>query len=152
LLSFPAEDPGSIEDRISASASDVAAAEVGVAFGHVLLPFGDFPHAADEISACKIVLGITEIFPRHAEFLRSTAIVVVAAMVVMTMVAVVTMMVVVVVMVVVMVVIVIEQIVQETADETSSKTWQQTEHEIFSIVAGVARVCLMPTLRCLLTV
>jgi hypothetical protein len=53
---------------------------------------------------------------------------------------------------VVVVVVVIEQIVQETSDETSRKTWQQTEHELFSIVARGACACLMPTLRCLLTV
>jgi hypothetical protein len=65
-------------------------------------------------------------------------------------VAVVTMMAVMTMMVVVMVMI--EDVVQETADETSRKTWQQTEHELFSIVARDARACLMPTLRCLLTV
>ena len=53
---------------------------------------------------------------------------------------------------IVVIVIVIEDIVQETSDETSRKTWQQTEHELFSIVARGACACLMPTLRCLLTV
>jgi hypothetical protein len=53
---------------------------------------------------------------------------------------------------VVVVVVLIEQIVQETSDETSPKTWQQTEHSAFSIVARGACACLMPTLRCLLTV
>lgn len=118
--------------RISASApvlplSDVAAAEVGVAIGHVLLPFSIFTHAADEITAREILLGVTEVFPRHAEVLGGAAMVV-AAMVMMTMMAVVTMVVVMTVMVVV--VVMIEDIVQETADETSRKTWQQTEHNI----------------------
>ena len=123
--------------------SDVAAAEVGVAIGHVLLAFGIFLHAADEISAREILLGVTEVFARHAEVLGG-ATMVVAAMVMMTMMAVVPMMVV--------IVIVIEDVVQETSDETSRKTWQQTEHELFSIVARGACACLMPTLRCLLTV
>ena len=69
---------------------------------------------------------------------------VVAAMVMMTMMAVVTM--------IVVVVVLVEDIVQETPDETSRKTWQQTEHELFSIVARGACARLMPTLRCLLTV
>jgi type IV secretory pathway VirB3-like protein len=118
----------------------------------VLLAFGIVLQAADDISAREILAGFTEIFPRHAEVLGGTAMVV-AAMVMMTMMAVVTMvMVVTMVVVVVVVVVVIEQIVQETSDETSRKTWQQTEHELFSIVARGACACLMPTLRCLLTV
>ena len=93
----------------------------------MLLPFSIFTHAADEITAREILLGVTEIFPRHAEVLGGAAMVV-AAMVMMTMMAVVTMVVVMTVMVVV--VVMIEDIVQETADETSRKTWQQTEHNI----------------------
>ena len=126
--------------------SDVAAVEVAVAVSHVLLAFGIFPHAADEISAREILLGVTEVFPRRAEVLGgfTEVTMVVAAMVMM---AVVTMM-----AMVVVVVIVIEDIVQETSDETSRKTWQQTEHELFSIVARGACARLMPTLRCLLTV
>jgi Ca2+/Na+ antiporter len=121
----------------------------------VLLAFGIVLQAADDISAREILAGFTEIFPRHAEVLGGTAMVVAAMvmMTMMTMMAVVTMvMVVTMVVVVVVVVVVIEQIVQETSDETSRKTWQQTEHELFSIVARGACACLMPTLRCLLTV
>lgn len=126
--------------------SDVAAVEVAVAISHVLLSFGIFPHAADEISAREILLGITEVFPRRTEVLGgfTEVTMVVAAMVMM---AVVTMM-----AMVVVIVILIEDIVQETSDETSRKTWQQTEHELFSIVARGACARLMPTLRCLLTV
>ena len=71
--------------------SDVAAVEVAVAISHVLLPFGIFLHAADEISAREILLGVTEVFPRHAEVLGgfTEATMVVAAMVMMTMMAVV---------------------------------------------------------------
>lgn len=101
--------------------SDVAAVEVAVAVSHVLIGIGQFLQAAEDVSAREILLGVTEIFPRHAEVLGGFTEVVaaVAAMVVMAMVAVVTMM---------MVVIVVEQIVQETADEASRKTWKQTEH------------------------
>lgn len=125
----------------------LAAIEVAVAVSHVLIGVGQFLHAADEIAAREILLGVTEIFPRHAEVLGgfTEVIVAVAAMVMMTMVAVVTMM-------AVVVVIVIEDIIQETSDETSRETWQQTEHLQFSIVARGACACLMPTLRCLLTV
>jgi hypothetical protein len=126
--------------------SDVAAVQVAVAVSHVLLRFGIFPHAADEISAREILLGVTEIFPRHTEVLGgfTEVVLAVAAMVMMAMVTVVTM--VIVVTMVVVVVVLIEQIVQETSDETSPKTWQQTEHSAFSIVARVSRACLMPTL------
>ena len=126
--------------------SDVAAVQVAVAVSHVLLRFGIFPHAADEISAREILLGVTEILPRHTEVLGGLTEVVlaVAAMVMMAMVTVVTM--VVVVTMIVVVVVLIEQIVQETSDETSPKTWQQTEHSAFSIVARDSRACLMPTL------
>lgn len=126
--------------------SDVAAVQVAVAVSHVLLRFGIFPHAADEISAREILLGVTEIFPRHTEVLGgfTEVVLAVAAMVMMAMVTVVTM--VVVVTMIVVVVVLIEQIVQETSDETSPKTWQQTEHSAFSIVARDSRACLMPTL------
>jgi hypothetical protein len=140
LPSFPAKDPaligrcyrqliaplsGPIEDqdlRVVAPVlrlSDVAAAEVGVAISHVLLPFGRFLQAADEISAREILRGITEIFPRHAEVLGGAAMVV-AAMVMMAMMAVV-------VVTMVVVVVVVEQIIQETSDEASSKkTWEHS--------------------------
>jgi len=126
--------------------SDVAAVQVAVAVSHVLLRLGIFPHAADEISAREILLGVTEIFPRHTEVLGgfTEVVLAVAAMVMMAMVTVVTM--VVVVTMIVVVVVLIEQIVQETSDETSPKTWQQTEHSAFSIVARDSRACLMPTL------
>jgi Flp pilus assembly protein TadB len=115
----------------------------------MLLRFGIFLHAAEEISAREIRPGVTEILPRHAEVLSGLAVAtVIVAMVMAAMVTVVTM----VVMVVMVVVLVVEQIVEKTSDETSRKTWQQTEHSAFSIVARGARACLMPTLRCLLTV
>ena len=119
-----------------------AVIEVAVAVSHVLIGVGQFLHAAEDVSAREILLSVTEVFPRHAEVLGGFTEVttVVAAMVaVMAMVAVVTMMAV--------VVVVIEDIVQETSDETSRKTWQQTEHELFSIVARGACACLMPTLK-----
>jgi hypothetical protein len=125
----------------------LAAIEVAVAVSHVLIRVGQFLHAAEDVSAREILLSVTEVFPRHAEVLGgfTEVIMVVAAMVaVMAVVAVVTMMAV--------IVIVIEDIVQETSDETSRETWEQTEHELFSIVARDACACLMPTLRCLLTV
>ena len=90
-----------------------------------------FLHAAEEVSAREILLGVTEIFPRHAEVLGgfTEVVMVVAAMVaMMTMVAVVAMIVVVVVM--------IEDIIQETSDETSRKTWQ-TEHGYSPLSLGV---------------
>jgi Flp pilus assembly protein TadB len=90
----------------------------------MLLPFGPLLHAADKISACEILRGVTEIFPRHAEVLGGAA-TVVAAMVMVTVMTVMTVM-----TVVVMVVMVIEQIVQETSDKRSRKSWQQTEHSI----------------------
>ena len=144
-----AHGPALRPDQISGSwhrCSDVAAVQVAVAVSHVLLRFGIFPHAADEISAREILLGVTEIFPRHTEVLGgfTEVVLAVAAMVMMAMVTVVTM--VVVVTMIVVVVVLIEQIVQETSDETSPKTWQQTEHSAFSIVARDSRACLMPTL------
>ena len=125
----------------------LAAIEVAVAVSHVLIRVGQFLHAAEDVSAREILLSVTEVFPRHAEVLGgfTEVIMVVAAMVaVMAVVAVVTMMAV--------IVIVIEDIVQETSDEASRETWEQTEHELFSIVARDACACLMPTLRCLQTV
>jgi uncharacterized membrane protein len=117
---------------------------VAVAVSHVLLPFGQLFQAADEITAREILLGVAEVFPRHAEILGgfTEVIMAVAAMVMMA----------VVVMTMMVMVMVIEDIVQETSDETSRETGEQTEHELFSIVARGACVCLMPTLRCLLTV
>ena len=46
-----------------------AAIEVAVAVSHVLVRVGQFLHAADEISAREILLGVTEILPRHTEVL-----------------------------------------------------------------------------------
>jgi hypothetical protein len=112
---------------------------MAVAVSHVLLPFGIFPQAANDVAAREILLGVTEIFPRHAEVLGGFAEVIVAVAAMVAVVAVVAMMAV--------IVIVIEDIVQETSDETSRKTWEQTEHELFSIVARGARACLMPTLK-----
>lgn len=102
-----------------------AVIEVAVAVGHVLPRVGQFLHAAEEVSTREILLRVTEIFPRHAEVLGgfTEVVMAVAAMVaVMAMVAVVA-----VVAVIVVVVVMIEDIIQETADETSRKTWQ-TEH------------------------
>lgn len=170
LLFFPAKDPaligrcyrrlkaprsGPIKDQnlrvvVAGRLSDIAAAfiEVAVAISHVLLRFGVFLQAAEDIAACKILLGITEVFPGHAEILSGfTQVTVVVAAAAMAAMMVMTMMV-----VVVAVVLVIEQIVQEPSDETSRETWQHAEHSAFSIVARDARVRLMPTLRCLLTV
>ena len=99
-----------------------AVIEVAVAVGHVLPRVGQFLHAAEEVSTREILLRVTEIFPRHAEVLGgfTEVVMAVAAMVaVMAMVAVVA--------VIVVVVVMIEDIIQETADETSRKTWQ-TEH------------------------
>lgn len=121
--------------------SDVAAAEVAVAFSHVLLPLGYFLEAAEDVAAREILCGFTEIFPRHAEVLGGTTMVVAVVMVAM-----------VVMMAMMVMVVVIEQIIQETSNETSRETWEQTEHSAFSIVARGACACLMPTLRCLLTV
>ena len=91
--------------------SDIAAVEVAVAVSHVLLPFGQFFHAADEVSAREILRGVLKIFPRHAEVLGGgTAATMVVAVVMMTM------------MTMVVVVVVIEQIAEETSDETSRET------------------------------
>jgi hypothetical protein len=117
---------------------------VAVAISHVLVRLGQFPHAAEDVSMREILLGVTEIFPRCAEVLGGFTEVttVVAAMVaVMTMMAVV--------VVVAVIVVLIEQIIQETSDEGCGKKWQ---HAILHFVARGACACLMPTLRCLLTV
>ena len=101
---------------------------MAVAVSHVLIGVGKFLHAADEVAAREILLGVAEIFARHAEVLSGGAkvtMVVVAMVVVMTMVMVVAM-VMVVTMVVTMVVVVVEQITEETSDETSHE--RQTEH------------------------
>ena len=70
---------------------------MAVAVSHVLLRFGIFPEAADDVAAREILLGVTEIFPRHAEVLGGVteAALVVAAMVMMAMVTVMAMVVVV---------------------------------------------------------
>ena len=103
--------------------SDPAAAtEVAVAISHMLICLGQLLHAAEEVSAREILLGITEIFPRHAEVLGGGTATMVVAVVMVAMMAVVT----------VVVVMMVEQITQETSDETSreTQTWQQTEHSI----------------------
>ena len=94
----------------------VTVIEVAVAVSHVLLCVGQFLHAADEIAAREILLGVTEVFPRHAEVLGGfTAVIMVVAAMVAVM-AVVTMMAV--------VVVVIEDIIQETSEERCGKKWQ----------------------------
>jgi len=103
-----------------------AVIEVAVAVSHVLIRLGQLPHAAEEVSARKVLLGVTEIFPRHAEVLPGFTAVVVAAMVMMTMMAMMAMMVV--------VVVVVEQIVQETSDKASRKKW---EHSYSPLSLGV---------------
>jgi hypothetical protein len=169
LLSFPAKDPaligrcyrqliaplsGPIKDQDLRVVAPVlrlsvvrAAIEVAVAVSHVLVRVGQFLHAADEISAREILLGVTEILPRHTEVLGGFTEVIMALAAMVTVMAV--MAVVTVVTMMAVVVVVIEDIVQETSEERCGKKWQ---HAIFSIVARGARACLMPTLRCLLTV
>jgi hypothetical protein len=104
---------------------------VAVAISHVLISLGKFFHAAEEVSAREILLGVTEIFPSHAEVLGGFTKVVVAAMVMMTMMTMMTM------MAVVMVVMVIEQIIQEASDKRSRKSWQQTEHRYSPLSLGM---------------
>jgi Na+/proline symporter len=99
---------------------------VAVAISHVLIRLGQLPHAAEEVAAREVLLGVTEIFPRHAEVLPGFTAVVVAAMVMMTMMAMMAMMVV--------VVVVVEQIVQETSDKASRKKW---EHSYSPLSLGV---------------
>ncbi len=128
----------------------IAATEVAVAVSHVLIALGHFLQAAEDVAAREILLGVTEIFTRHAEVLGgfTEVTVVVAAMVaVMTMMAVMAMMTMI--PVIAVIVVLIEQIIQETSEERCGKKWQ---HAILHFVARVARACLMPTLRCLLTV
>jgi Na+/proline symporter len=100
-----------------------AVIEVAVAISHVLIRLGQLPHAAEEVSARKVLLGVTEIFPRHAEVFPGFTAVVVAAMVMMTMMA-----------MMVVVVVVVEQIVQETSDKASRKKW---EHSYSPLSLGV---------------
>ncbi len=72
----------------------IAATEVAVAVSHVLIGLGQLLHAAEEVSAREILLGVTEIFPRHAEVLggfTEVATVVAAMVAVMTMMAMMTM-------------------------------------------------------------
>jgi len=94
----------------------LAAAEVAVAISHVLLALGHFLQAAEDVAAREILLGVTEIFTRHAEVLGGFTEVttVVAAMVMMA----------VVIMMAMMVGLVIEQIIQETSEERCGKKWQ----------------------------
>ena len=109
-----------------------AVIEVAVAISHVLIRLGQLPHAAEEVSARKVLLGVTEIFPRHAEVFPGFTAVVVAAMVMMTMMTMMTMMAMMAMMVVV--VVVVEQIVQETSDKASRKKW---EHSYSPLSLGV---------------
>jgi hypothetical protein len=95
---------------------------VAVAVSHVLIRLRQLLHAAEDVSAREIPLGVTEIFPCHAEILGGGT---ETTMVVVVMVAVVVMAVVVVV-VVILILILIEQITQETSDKTSceTQTWK----------------------------
>jgi hypothetical protein len=110
--------------------SDIAAVEVAVAVSHVLLPFGQFFHAAGEVSAREILRGVLKIFPRQAEVLGgSTAATMVVAVVMAMAMAMVTM----------VVVLVIEQITQETSDETSRET-QTWKHSYSPLSLGCPRL------------
>jgi Na+/proline symporter len=109
-----------------------AVIEVAVAISHVLIRLGQLPHAAEEVSAREVLLGVTEIFPRHAEVLPGFTAVVVAAMVMMTMMTMMAMMAMMAMMVVV--VVVVEQIIQETSDKASRKKW---EHSYSPLSLGV---------------
>jgi hypothetical protein len=96
----------------------LAAIEVAVAVSHVLIRLGQLLEAAEDVAAREILLGVTEIFTRHAEVLGggTSATMVVAAMVaMMTMMAVV---------VIVVIVVLIEHIIQETSEERCGKKWQ----------------------------
>jgi hypothetical protein len=118
------------------------AAQVAVAILHVLLRAGQLLHAAEEVAAGEILLGVTVIFPRRTEVLSGfTEVVAAVAVAMVTVMAVVTMMVV--------MVVLVEQITDETSDETSDE--RQTEHSAFSLSARGARACFMPTLGCLQT-
>jgi hypothetical protein len=166
LLSFPAEDPALIgrcyrqliaplsgpsdqDLRVVASMLRLSDA-VAVVVSHVLISFSHVPIAAFAVALREFLRGVGKFLLRQSVVPGGAeATLVVAAMVaMMVMMA----MVVMVMMVMVVMVLVVEQIVQKTSDETSRKTWQQTEHSAFSIVARGACACLMPTLRCLLTV
>jgi hypothetical protein len=95
-----------------------AVIEVAVAVSHVLIRLGQLLEAAEDVAAREILLGVTEIFTRHAEVLGggTSATMVVAAMVaMMTMMAVV---------VIVVIVVLIEHIIQETSEERCGKKWQ----------------------------
>jgi hypothetical protein len=111
--------------------SDVAAVEVAVAVSHVLLPFGQFFHAAGEVSAREILRGVLKVFPRQAEVLGggTAATMVVAVVMAMAMVSMVSM----------VVVVVIEQITQETSDETSRET-QTWKHSHSPLSLGCPRL------------
>jgi hypothetical protein len=118
------------------------AAQVAVAILHVLLRAGQLLHAAEEVAAGEILLGVTVIFQRRTEVLSGfTEVVAAVAVAMVTVMAVVTMMVV--------MVVLVEQITDETSDETSDE--RQTEHSAFSLSARGARACFMPTLGCLQT-
>ena len=93
-----------------------AASQVAVAVLHVLVRVGQLLQAAEDVAAREILLGVTEIFTRHAEVLGGFTEVttVVAAMVMMA----------VVIMMAMMVGLVIEQIIQETSEERCGKKWQ----------------------------
>jgi hypothetical protein len=96
----------------------LAAIEVAVAVSHVLIRLGQLLEAAEDVAAREILLGVTEIFTRHAEVLGggTSATMVVAAMVaMMTMMAVV---------VIVVIVVLIEHIIQETSEKRCGKKWQ----------------------------
>ena len=100
----------------------LAAIEVAVAVFHVLIRLGQLLEAAEDVAAREILLGVTEIFTRHAEVLGggTSATMVVAAMVaMMTMVTMVTM-----VVVVLVILVLIEYIIQETSEERCGKKWQ----------------------------
>ena len=89
---------------------------------HVLPRVGQFLQAAEDVSARKILLSVTEVFPRHAEVLggfTEVATVVAAMVAVMTMMAVMAM-----VTVMAVIVVLIEQIIQETSEERCGKKWQ----------------------------
>jgi hypothetical protein len=121
--------------------SDPAAAtQVAVAVSHVLIRLGQLLQAAEDVSAREILLGVTEIFPRHAEVLSGfTEVIAAVAVVMVTMVT----------MMAMVMVLMIEQITQETSGESCE--WQKAEHSVFSLVARGARACSMLTPGCLQT-
>ena len=102
----------------------LAAIEVAVAVSHVLIRLGQLLEAAEDVAAREILLGVTEIFTRHAEVLGggTSATMIVAAMVAMM--TMMTMMAVVAVVVIVVIVVLIEHIIQETPEERCGKKWQ----------------------------